>query len=549
LFILIFSILFLIIVYIFIKISYVNRYYPIAIISIALIIFLVIFNFIRLSDKEKIEIFVFGIDGATWNVIKPLIKDNKLANFSKLIEKGSSGNLQTIQPILSPIVWTTVATGKMPNKHGVYGFIFTKDDITSNKIWDIFGKNGKSIGIFNYYGLWKPDKVKGFVIPGVEAQDPTTYPPKFKIIKEIDFWGKRENFLSLSLFKIGFKSLKMGLSLGTLFEGIHFLIYNNIIHSIEKNEYIYRTRIIKFLIKKDFFIHLLKYHKKNFMMANFYPVDYFSHRFWQYREPHKFENIKSYEVEKFHDVIDRLYIEMDSILGVILQELNENSYLFVVSDHGFHATPTLYNKKDYEISSENIVLKFGFEKWVEAIHMSGYIIYTSKNENELKKLEKIIKSIKLKTNNNSVFEIFYKDKNSLRVKSNINLVPHNVLVLNNSSFLAKDILSDATPLSGHHDVNGILLAKGPNILGSKIVNNARVTDITPTILYLKNMPIGKDMDGKIIEGIITKEYLLHNRPLYISSYEEIFPIQQKKAEHIKALENVKEKLRALGYIK
>ena len=52
----------------------------------------------------------------------PLIDAGKMPNLARLIEEGICGNIATLQPVLSPILWTSIATGKRAYKHGIHGF-------------------------------------------------------------------------------------------------------------------------------------------------------------------------------------------------------------------------------------------------------------------------------------------------------------------------------------------------------------------------------------------------------------------------------------------
>ncbi|MGE9267503.1 MAG: alkaline phosphatase family protein [Verrucomicrobiales bacterium] len=65
---------------------------------------------------------LIGRDAADWKVIRPLLAEGKMPNLARMISTGVSGNLATIQPVLSPMLWTTIATGKRPYKHGIHGF-------------------------------------------------------------------------------------------------------------------------------------------------------------------------------------------------------------------------------------------------------------------------------------------------------------------------------------------------------------------------------------------------------------------------------------------
>ena len=76
----------------------------------------------RESPRAKV-VFV-GIDGATWDVIDPMIERGELPNFAKLAARGRRTRLIALPPLSSPIVWTTMATGTFPRSHGILGFTF-----------------------------------------------------------------------------------------------------------------------------------------------------------------------------------------------------------------------------------------------------------------------------------------------------------------------------------------------------------------------------------------------------------------------------------------
>ena len=69
------------------------------------------------------KVLLIGWDSADWRVLSPLMDEGLLPTLSSLVNRGVMGNLGTIEPILSPIVWTSIATGKLPHKHGVLGFV------------------------------------------------------------------------------------------------------------------------------------------------------------------------------------------------------------------------------------------------------------------------------------------------------------------------------------------------------------------------------------------------------------------------------------------
>ena len=73
-------------------------------------------------EQGKRKVLLIGWDAADWKVINPLLDAGKMPNLARLVEQGVIGNLATLQPVLSPMLWTSIATGKRAYKHGIHGF-------------------------------------------------------------------------------------------------------------------------------------------------------------------------------------------------------------------------------------------------------------------------------------------------------------------------------------------------------------------------------------------------------------------------------------------
>ena len=68
------------------------------------------------------KVLLIGWDGADWKVITPLLEEGALPNLERFIDQGVMGNLATLSPSLSPMLWTSIATGQRPFTHGILGF-------------------------------------------------------------------------------------------------------------------------------------------------------------------------------------------------------------------------------------------------------------------------------------------------------------------------------------------------------------------------------------------------------------------------------------------
>ncbi|MFC7058378.1 alkaline phosphatase family protein [Halovenus salina] len=136
------------------------------------------------------ETIVLGLDGATWDILKPLIQEGALPNIERLRSDGHSGTLESTFPPITAPAWLSMATGQNPGKTGVFYFLNREDSesfdfetLGSDKFhgqsfWDVFSAHEQSVGIFNYPMLYPPYEINGFMVSGLgsEADDTITYP-------------------------------------------------------------------------------------------------------------------------------------------------------------------------------------------------------------------------------------------------------------------------------------------------------------------------------------------------------------------------------------
>ena len=73
------------------------------------------------------RLLVVGWDSADWKIIHPLVQQGTMPMMAKILQDGVHGNLTTLEPSLSPMLWTTIATGRHAAEHGVHGFTEVRD--------------------------------------------------------------------------------------------------------------------------------------------------------------------------------------------------------------------------------------------------------------------------------------------------------------------------------------------------------------------------------------------------------------------------------------
>jgi len=117
---------------------------------------------------------IIGIDGADWRVISPMLERGELENLEELMARGRHGVLRSIEPTLSPVVWTTIFSGRPAEVHGLRDWA-TSDNRNRRvpMLWDLFGAHDRTSLVVNVPGTWPPTPVRrgrllaGFPIPGI----------------------------------------------------------------------------------------------------------------------------------------------------------------------------------------------------------------------------------------------------------------------------------------------------------------------------------------------------------------------------------------------
>jgi predicted AlkP superfamily phosphohydrolase/phosphomutase/Flp pilus assembly protein TadD len=127
------------------------------------------------TPAERDRVIVLGIDGADPEVIDQLLAEGKLPNFARLRRDGAYGPLASSRPMLSPILWTTIATGRLPADHGIGHFVAVNAKtgerlpVTSQMrrvkaIWNLASDAGRTVGVVGWWATWPAETVLGAIV-------------------------------------------------------------------------------------------------------------------------------------------------------------------------------------------------------------------------------------------------------------------------------------------------------------------------------------------------------------------------------------------------
>lgn len=260
------------------------------------------------------KVVLVGLDGATFDLIKPWVREGSLPNFARIMEQGSFGNLMSVIPPLTTPAWASFLTGMNPGKHGIFDFAERIDGsydirwVTSlsrhgRSLWSIISSYGKKIGAINIPNNYPLEKVNGFMIAWMDApgSDNFTYPPE--LAKEIK--DKMGDYIITIL------DWKENEDLSRFQENLHRMIEN-------------RTKTTLYLMENkpwDFFAVL------------FSATDIAQHCFWSYMDA-SHPVYDSADAVKFGNTIKEVYRHIDSVLGEIQRKMGEDTTLLLMSDHG-----------------------------------------------------------------------------------------------------------------------------------------------------------------------------------------------------------------------
>lgn len=145
--------------------------------------------------KGAPRVLILGLDGATWDVLRPLMAEGRMPRLSKALSAGTHGVLFSTVPPITPAAWTTFLTGRQPGSHGILDFErydpFTNRLRFNNTItvehvrnlWRILSERGLRVGSVNVPMTFPAFAVNGFLISGFETPGVNTdfvFPPEFK---------------------------------------------------------------------------------------------------------------------------------------------------------------------------------------------------------------------------------------------------------------------------------------------------------------------------------------------------------------------------------
>ncbi len=499
---------------------------------------------------SKERVFVFGIDGGTFDIIRPAVEAGRLPNLARLLEEGCHGPLRSTIPPLTPMAWTSFATGVNAGRHGIYDFSRFEDghlklstalDRRVPALWTHLTRSGRDAVVVNVPFTYPAEHIRGIMIPGFDTP---------KVEREV-FWP-HEVYDEL-IGRFGKYRFDWTFPIGQKFAPEEYLrdIEEVVAHRGETGRY------------------LMQNHPWDFFMTVFTSTDHVQHVFWGLPDG--------------REQVERVYRAVDVELGKFLEILPDDVNVVVMSDHGAGSIRKIFYLDNWLAregyltrprsqmrrsllkrakSSAKRLLPVSMRKWLRArfpdlrnrvegmiheatvdwaetrafgigmygnirINLKGRepdgIVDPSEYDDLLAEISAKLMELADPDTGEKIIERVYRS-DELYEGPNRDPAPDLVIHWRDYAYFTKkgvdqgdDIFGDYLnidsseyPHSGTHRLDGVFIGRGPSFVEG-VELEADIRDLAPTLLYLLDEPLPEGLEGRVLEEALSDE-LLRKRP-------------------------------------
>ena len=552
------------------------------------------------KPSTKPRLILFGIDGATFDIIKPAVAAGHLPTISRLLKEGAHGVLKSIIPPVTSPAWTSIMTGVNPGKHGIFEFYTLGEDSYNTRLvssidrqtlalWNLLNQQGLRVGVLNVPTTYPPDPIDGWMISGMMGA------PTF---------GKAACFppeLTSDISELG----------------IPYPMERRVRKSA-RGHYDFAALQQQIDSRTAATLHLLKQRPVDVLIIVCNYTDHVQHDFWHDR------SLVTSHGQTIEDMILYAYQQADSFLGRLLDWCGEEATVFVVSDHGAGPLEEYLNLERLLLETGLSVLKPGsvtlnssglaflehmkkltpmwlqrlmplswyrktrsfFEErkldridWprTRVFNIGTYLglrlnvkgrepqgcITREDYDDQRAEIRSLLENYRHPKTGVPVFEVYPREE--LYTGPYISEAPDLLGVIGNDKIhLAEFTNPTSTPVfvnwqkmqkmapaaaTGVHRMEGVLIASGPHLHAQRLPTAAQLVDIVPTVLYTLGLPIPSYCDGRVLTEVFADDFVDNHPPRYadIAMQREAEDTEESvysEQEH----EQIKQRLRDLGYL-
>ncbi len=503
------------------------------------------------------RVVLIGLDSASWGVLDTLTRQGRLPYLGHLIRTGAHGPLRATLPIRSPAIWTTIATGQASSRHGVRDYVIRDAEtgellpmsVSTRKVqalWDIASRAGRETDVVAWYESWPAEKVRGRFLSdrlGFRGLDNRSEPPEAA--------GEFEAFVP--------PAQSPGVPPAALAE----------------------------VVRK-----LLRTGRPDLLLIYFSALDTVQHHFWASFDVRRgsplasllFGRIPETVLDAESSRIPDAYIEVDSAIGAIMEAAGEDAVFILVSDQGQGPA-----RGPMTFFLAEVLDRLGwlcFEPGTRNVDWTLTKLFDGTRDLKGRTLPReLVPNIQPQSplriagpsNGPAELDAFMsraartlRDLRTAQGRSfftKVKLVPAResgpprLDVWVDTGLEADDALLiagtrlpvtavvDMNRLTGMHRVEGVFLARGPGVRRGVRLADAGVMDIAPTVLYLLDLPIGRDIEGRVLREAVDPRLLARRPVTRLAGGRSAAESESGAFESRKAGRRLLDDLRSLGYLR